>query len=1530
MEVQQLLFFGMDNDPSRCGFISSLSHPLKCYDSNQLNPCFISSISIIAAFLFGVTTTLQFIEFRFFNHYGPFKIKYAFGKVLGLKSVGIYQLMKIGIICLYGLNLALNATVFNKLNGGVESSLLKENKMFEIANVVDVIVLVFIIFPFQLVEPTRSVVSLASLSLYWLYRIIITGIVLLQDLASYGNEKGNGNGNDGSSALIITQDVFLFMCPLVIFVLETFFYRPSTELKQYYELNDWDVATVRNMWSEVTFIWLDPLIKKIYQTQAIEVDEIPKLHVEQQCPYTYDEVRRRWDLGNHSLFKIYCQIHGWKIVKIVVMDFISVACNLTQAFMLKQFITYMGQAQSEKRPVIIGLSIATAMFLCSVGKYTSGNQLAATHFKIRTQVYSALGTFVYRKGISLSGEARMHKNSGEIINNLAVDVLKLAQLAQFAPNLTFPIRIVITLVAIYHLLGVATLFGFITALILVPLSSKVSSSISRLAKKNMGIRDERIKLTSEILQSIKSVKLYAWEQPMLQRLFYIRNDKELKMAQKVGVFNSVSMFLWNTIPFAIAISCLIAFVKLTDLVLVPSIIFPALSLFDLLTDPIMTLPDAIVAAVEARVSFKRLNDFFLLPETDSQVEKLNTLIGTMSEVEVEVEGDGDITVYIKDATYNWTADQVALSNVNFKAKKGQLTSIVGKVGTGKSALLKALLGDVQQLHGTTCVSGRIAYCAQSPWIQNATVKENILFGCKLNQEYYARVVKACQLTMDFDILPDGDETVVGEKGISLSGGQKARVSLARAVYSQADVYLLDDVLSAVDAHVGQRIIREVLGSKGLLASKTTILATNAIKVLKYSNNIYLVKDKTVFEEGDFQTAQLKDLNITELIKDHVNDGGEEGEEEEEEETTVGGKGVELENERQESQGNHQKNNDASTSKGLQKIAKQNERKTAQKKEALAKGTVKLSVYLDFFKACNFPMIILYVVIYGGNVFCTIAANYILKYWSQQNLEQNKNVSIKFYLTLYAIAGISGAACMLTAALIMWCYCILNGARYFHDKMARAVLRSPMQFFETTPIGRILNRFSDDMNVVDQQLIWSILAVVDYGLLTVGLLSVVIFNLPIMGIVVFIFAFVFNAVRAYFISSARELKRLLSASRSPIFSHLLESVAGVETIKAFDQLKRFEDTNNKLTGNFIKVQFTMLCCARWLSMRLQTISAFIVYTSSLFILSTIGTKHQINPGMAGFILINALSITSGMNVIVRGWADIEAKSVSVERVIEYCNLTPEAPEIVAEYRPPAKSWPANGAVEFKNYYTKYRDNFDYVLKDINLNIKPGEKIGVVGRTGAGKSTLTMALFRIIEATNGGITIDSINTEKLGLFDLRSNLNIIPQDSSVVEGTLRENLDPLGKHADEELWRVLELAHLRTLVEQLVTKGKDGESEFKGLDAMVFEGGSNFSTGQRQLLSLARALLNTSKILVLDEATASIDVETDHVVQETIRTEFRDKTIITIAHRLETILDSDRVLVLDKGQVKEFASPKDLMSDKNSMFYSLCSQGGIKTG
>ena len=1010
-----------------------------------------------------------------------------------------------------------------------------------------------------------------------------------------------------------------------------------------------------------------------------------------------------------------------------------------------------------------------------------------------------------------------------------------------------------------------------------------------------------------------------------------------------------------------------------DSPLSPAIVFPSLSLFNILNSAIYSVPSMINTIIETSVSMKRLKSFLLSDEIDdSFIERIDPSVDERTLPVIEM---NNITFLWKskealassqlennsraDEESAMGSSQIALKNIDhFEAKRGNLVCIVGRVGAGKSTFLKAILGQLPCMSGSKesippkliIRSSSLAYCSQESWIMNASVKENILFGHKFDKAYYDLTIKACQLLPDLRILPDGDETLVGEKGISLSGGQKARLSLARAVYSRADIYLLDDILSAVDAEVSKNIIEYVLiGKKALLKNKTIILTTNTVSILKHSQMIYALENGEIVEQGNYDSVMNRENSTSKLKKlleefDSPIDKGNENDthtghrSESDIDEPLQLKVVESETE-----------DEVITDSELELIKTKSRRaslatlrprpfvgaqldsakKTAQEAEKTEVGRVKTKVYLAYIKACGVLGVVLFFLFMILTRVFDLAENFWLKYWSESNERNGSNERVWMFVGVYSLIGVGSAAFNNLRSIMMLLYCSIRGSKKLHESMAKSVIKSPMIFFETTPVGRIINRFSSDMDAVDSSLqyIFSFFfkSILTY-LVTVILVGYnmpwfLVFNMFLLGIYIY--------YQTFYIVLSRELKRLISISYSPIMSLMSESLNGYSIIDAYDHFERFIYLNYEKIQYNIDFVFNFRSTNRWLSVRLQTIGATIVLATAMLTLATMNTKKQLSSGMVGLLMSYSLEVTGSLTWIVRTTVMIETNIVSVERIVEYCELPSEAQSINPEKRPD-KNWPSRGSIEFKDYSTKYRENLDPVLKDINVKIEPCEKVGIVGRTGAGKSTLSLALFRILEPTEGKIIIDGINISDLGLFDLRSHLAIIPQDAQAFEGTVKTNLDPFNRYSEDELKKAVELAHLKPHLEKMLeNEPSDSEEscDIKDiLDVKINENGSNLSVGQRQLLCLARALLNRSKILVLDEATASIDMETDKIIQDTIRREFKDRTILTIAHRIDTVLDSDKIIVLDEGSVKEFDSPSKLLSNKASIFYSLCEKGG----
>lgn len=1454
----------------------------------------------------------------------------------------------------------------------------------------------------HLVEFRRSPIAIESLLTYWSANTAFTFAVFIQD--SYSKHKIYANSGP---AYVI--EIISLVNSFLIFVFEVGYYKPGFEIT-----NEKFLDTV-NLFSYFTFYYLQPLINKIYATDDVQLTDLPDILGNITCDDTKAKVAKAWEEelkrtkkpglvskvwsfvtrrkvnSKPQMFLAIAKAFFDKFAISITLAIIVTGLSFLQPFLLRKFIQFFSTYfySVEKPPIIIGYFWASVMFLTSVANFIAFNQAFKTQFDLGYEIQSSLTTLIYEKALRLSPQSRKNKPTGDIINHITMDIDIIFWFCwQLGEYLASPLKLAVCLAALYKLFSNATWAGVITAIIVAPLATLVNASMSKNYIQLMKDKDERTSLITEILNSAKSIKFYSWEKPMLARLSHIRNDRELNNIKKIGVVSALAQFLWSCIPFFISCATYATYAYFYNVPLTPDIVFPALALFDLLSEPMLLIPSFIVEVIEVSTSLARIGELLCLDElADDQHGYVKR--------DPEPNDNSIYSVIVKDATFVWSeetqqkqytdeesevqevpASNVALKNINFSARKGELACIVGKVGSGKSTLIKAILGDVpikipsysdDSTNPTPSVEtfGSIAYCPQNPWILNGTVKENILFGHKYDAEFYQKTIDACELISDFKNLPDGDQTVVGEKGISLSGGQKARISLARSVYTRADIYLLDDILSAVDAHVGKNIIKKVLSNEGLIGNRCRILATNSVPVLHEANDIYLIAGGAFVEHGKFKEVMKRNGDLAKLIKEY----GRKKDEPTEEETTEAStepKEEDHSNGKSDTAVHDELDTDELVDEIVDYVGEQNRgvveqailrrasvvsyghnyendeadngqiRKTRHEQEESRKGTVPWDIFKQYIIACDYKYFSFYVAATFSVVLISAGEKYLLSYWSQLNSEQNDTVDPVFFLGTYATLGVVSGFLTYMGALVIWSYCIVKGSTYFHNKMAESVLRSPMSFFDTTPIGRILNRFTEDIGKIDMNLPWTIISFITTllnGFVTFG---VILSFLPLMLVVIVSLLFVYNYFRIRFVPTTRELKRLESIAKSPVLATIQESINGVETIKAFHQRERFVYKSKKLIDEKTLIGVVQQNCNRWLSMRLQTISSSIMFFTALLAVVTLGGKHPILPSILGFVMTYSMSITYILNSLVRIWAEMQAGGVAIERIIEYCDLPSEAPMIIEDKRP-QDSWPAHGVVKFKKYSTAYRKHLDPVLREIELTINSKEKVGIVGRTGAGKSSLTLALFRIIEATGGNIEIDGVDTSQIGLYDLRHHLTIIPQEAHTFRASVRENLDPFGEYSDDKLWKVLELAHLKEHVTKMETdpteeekkasKNPDELSKKVGLDAQIEEGGSNLSSGQKQLLCLARALLNeTSKILVLDEATAAVDFQTDKIIQETIRTEFKDKTILTIAHRIDTIMDSDKILVLDSGKVAEFDSPQNLLKNKDSIFYSLAKEGG----
>ncbi|KAM7227688.1 hypothetical protein CapIbe_021385 [Capra ibex] len=1146
--------------------------------------------------------------------------------------------------------------------------------------------------------------------------------------------------------------------------------------------------------------------------------------------------------------------------------------------------------------------------------------------KVRTTVMAS----VYKKALTLSNRARKQYTVGETVNLMSVDAQKLMDVTNFIHLLwSNVLQIALAIYFLWAELGPSVLAGVGVMVILIPINGVLATRNRAIQVKNMKNKDSRLKIMNEILSGIKILKYFAWE-PSFQNQVHNLRKKELRNLLRFGQLQSAIMFLLYLTPVLVSVITFSVYVLVdSSNVLDAQKAFTSITLFNILRFPMSMLPMLISSMLQASVSTERLEKYLGGDDLDTSA--------------IRRDCNSDKAVQFSEASFTWDHDLgVTIQDVNLDIMPGQLVAVVGTVGSGKSSLMSAMLGEMENVHGHITVKGSVAYVPQQSWIQNGTIKENILFGSELDEKKYQQVLEACALLPDLEVLPGGDMAEIGEKGINLSGGQKQRISLARATYQNSDIYILDDPLSAVDAHVGKHIFNKVLGPNGLLKGKTRILVTHSIHFLPQVDEIVVVGNGTIMEKGSYSTLLANKGLFAKNLKTFVKQTGPEDEatvnEDSEDDDCglvpsveeisedVASLSMKRENDlhRTLSRRSRSSSRRLKSLKDSLKIRNANILKEEEepvrgqkliKKEFVQTGKVKFSIYLKYLQAigwCSIVFILLGFVIYyvafiGSNLWLSAWTSDSKKYNGTNYPSSQRDLRVGVYGALGIAQGF-----FVFVANIWSVYGCNHASNILHKQLLNNILRAPMSFFDTTPIGRIVNRFAGDISTVDDTLPMSLRSWVLCFLGIVSTLVMICLATPIFVVVIIPLGIIYVSVQVFYVATSRQLRRLDSVTRSPIYSHFSETVSGLSVIRAFEHQQRFLKQSEAAIDNNQKCVFSWITSNRWLAVRLELIGNLIVFFASLMMVIY---RSNLNGDIVGFVLSNALNITQTLNWLVRMTSEIETNIVAVERITEYINVENEAPW-VTDKRPP-EGWPSKGEIQFSNYEVRYRPELDLVLRGITCDIKSAEKIGVVGRTGAGKSSLTNCLFRILEAAGGQITIDGVDIASIGLHDLREKLTIIPQDPILFSGSLRMNLDPFNNYSDEEIWKALELSHLKSFVAGLQA----------GLSYEVTEGGDNLSIGQRQLLCLARALLRKSKILIMDEATAAVDLETDQLIQTTIQTEFSHCTTITIAHRLHTIMDSDKVMVLDSGKIVEYDSPEELLKNPGP-FYFMAQEAGIE--
>ncbi|KAG0212463.1 Multidrug resistance-associated protein 1 [Mortierella sp. NVP41] len=1222
-----------------------------------------------------------------------------------------------------------------------------------------------------------------------------------------------------------------------------------------------------------------------------------------------------------------------------------------------------------------GLFLVLAMFIAGLANVILLASSRQYCIERGLEVRSALISMVYRKSLRLSAGARRLSTTGQILNHASVDADNWGEGGLFLTMwISVPLEIISALFLLYKTIGWSAWVGLLTMMSMSPMQIWRAKIFNKLQQQKCEQTDERIRVITEILSAIKIVKLYAWEKPFLNRILNVRN-RELGVLSRIGAMDGVMSIVYTSSPLIICLVTLSVYATwggpgFTPGALTPQVVFVSMTLFGMLKNPISGLTETISSTVKLVVNTTRIQEFLLQEEVDSDAV-FRAIDGSRT-----LSSSGESSIVVQDATFSWSKQSQSehssgadneddaeetrallsgeqndetteiqrptLQDINLSVRSGSLVAIVGRIGQGKSSLLSALIGEMYKFQGYAKTVGRIAYVPQQSWILNATLRNNILFGLEYDQGRYERIIAASGLEPDIAILPAGDQTEIGERGINLSGGQKQRVALARAAYNDADIYLLDDPLSAVDAHVDQHLWSELIGPQGVLRNKTRLLVTHGIHHLQEVDQIILLKDGRIAETGHFDDLMAAGQTFCQLISEYAATHRNQG-------ASGASSGSESGDVETQSQDTVESGTSGDTTvvpkRGV--IDSKNTKKDKQagiiKAEAIQDGGLKLSVLLAYLRAMTYKYVFIIVLCHTVMQVCYVGTSLWLRYWIGQSSDGDKGdvSSLKFFLLVFTLLTMVYVVAGIVLSWVSYGLAPVRAGEYLHKKFISRIMLLPPAFFDTTPLGRIINIASSDFFSIDERIPWKIYEITLQGVSLIASLTVVAFTTPIFLFASPLIALVYYGIQKYYLYSSQAAKRIFRATRSPVFQHFQETLAGVSTIRAMGLQDRFVKANAIWSDAHSNAFFAFAHCIRWMEIQVQAINIFIILMASLWFVLL--PRGSVNAATAGLALSFAMSNSQALIWFTRNYCDLYLHLIAVERVEEYSELRTEAPLLTIPDseagRALERHWPYEGTIEFVDYSTRYREGMDLVLKGISFTVEGGQKIGIVGRTGAGKSSLTLALFRMIEAANsewakststsstseaddedqldgGKIMIDGIDISTLGLADLRKNLSIIPQDPVLFAGTVRDNLDPFEELEDAVLWEALERSYLKPVISALPG----------GLLFQVAQNGENFSVGQRSLICLARALLRETKILVLDEATSAVDIETDELIQRTIRTEFKERTILTIAHRIKTVMDSDKILVLEHGRVVEYNAPRVLLQQEDSLFYKLAKQAG----
>lgn len=1243
------------------------------------------------------------------------------------------------------------------------------------------------------------------------------------------------------------------------------------------------------LFSQLAFSWLNPLLR-LGRSKALDLADIPLIADEdcaRQASRRFSEAwsRHRRDKAqsgrSNSLALVLCKCFLREIMIAGFYAFMRTLAIAVSPILLFAFVRYSYQEERNHR---VGLSLVGCLLVIKLVESLSQRHWFFDSRRTGMRIRSALMAAIFQKQLKLSNQGRKNHSTGEIVNYIAVDAYRLGDaLSWFHMAWSSPLQLAFAVGTLFWALRLGAVPGLVPLIIFGFLNMPFAKLLQGYQAKFMVAQDDRLRSTSEVLNSMKIIKLQSWEEKFRAMVESLRDAEFiwLRETQMKKAYGAVMYWMSPTVVSAVMYT---ATAILGSAPLNASTLFTVLATLRVMAEPVRFLPEILTMMIQYKVSLDRIEKFLIEEEIKEGAERAPP-------------HNSDIRVHVQDASFSWNASaaDLTLRNVNLSINQGEKVAVCGAVGSGKSSLLYALLREIPRTSGSVDVFGSLAYVSQNSWIQSGTVRDNILFGKPFDKELYEKAIKSCALDKDIENFNHGDLTEIGQRGLNMSGGQKQRIQLARAVYSDADIYLLDDPFSAVDAHTAAVLFYDCVMTA--LSKKTVVLVTHQVEFLTETNRILVMEGGQVKQQGKYADLLESGTAFEKLVSAH--------------QSSI----TALDTTSQENQVQGQQVlDDGIMPSALLATRQASEIEVSTKGPSVAQlteeeekgiGNLGWKPYKDYVEVSKGILPLCGMV--TAQVLFTVF-QIMSTYWLAVAIQ----INVSNALLVGAYSGIAIFSCCFAYLRSLFAATLgLKASKAFFTGLMDSVFKAPMSFFDSTPIGRILTRASSDLSILDFDIPYSMAFVVTGGIevvTTVLVMGTVTWQVLVVAIPV---AISMVYVQRYYVDSARELVRINGTTKAPVMNYASESILGVVTIRAFAATDRFIHNNLQLIDNDATMFFHTVAAQEWVLIRVEALQSLTIFTSSLFLILV--PPGVISPGFAGLCLSYALSLTAAQVFLTRYYSYLENYIISVERIKQYMHLPSEPPTIIPDNRPPI-SWPREGRIDLQDLKIKYRPNTPLVLKGITCTFPAGNRIGVVGRTGSGKSTLISSLFRLVDPVGGRILIDNLDICSIGLKDLRTKLSIIPQEPTLFRGTVRNNLDPLGLHSDDEIWEALEKCQLKRSISSTAAL----------LDTVVSGDGDNWSVGQRQLFCLGRVLLRRNKILVLDEATASIDSATDAILQAVIRQQFTSCTVITIAHRVPTVTDSDRVMVLSYGKLLEYDTPAKLLEDKQSAFAKLVAE------